>query len=63
MRRLVLAACLVVLLAPFAARAEEEEDEEFFVWHDEGYAALEQAAETARNEKRRLLIGLSGSDT
>ena len=48
----------ITLLLAGAARAEPELE-----WCCEGYPSLVKAAQAAELKARRLLIGLSGSDT
>ncbi|MHC4340335.1 MAG: hypothetical protein ACYSX0_09020 [Planctomycetota bacterium] len=48
----------ITLLLAGAVRAEPQLE-----WNHEGYPSLVEAAQAAKRKARRLLIGLSGSDT
>lgn len=58
-------AALVLLLLVMAAppTAAEDEAPQALTWHQEGFAAISKAANEAKAQGKRLLLGLSGGST
>lgn len=58
-------AALVLLLPVIAALPTAAEDEalQALTWHHEGFAAISKAANEAKAQGKRLLLGLSGGST
>ncbi|MCZ6572110.1 MAG: hypothetical protein ACE10D_04325 [Planctomycetota bacterium] len=58
MRQMTILAVALGVLG--VARAQEEQE---LTWDHEGYSQVVEAAAAAKQKSKRLLIGLSGSDT
>lgn len=59
--RTALVLLLLVMAAPPAAA--EDEAPQALAWHHEGFAAISNAANEAKAQGKRLLLGLSGGST